>query len=65
MKNYTQTPDLKAMTEDELFAFLDAEATRIRRENVIIPLSPMYSKMAKVATESQNQFSKPCKCKSK
>lgn len=64
MKNYTQTPDLKAMTDDELFAFLDAEAARIRRDNVIVPLSPMYSKMAKVATESNN-FSKPCKCKSK
>jgi len=61
MKNNTTPPNLKAMTDEELFAFLDAEAARIRRDNVIIPLSPMYSKLAKVSTESKNQFPKTTK----
>jgi hypothetical protein len=53
MKMKLTTPiDYSKMTEEEFFAFLDSEEKRIRRDNVIKPLSPFLKKYARVATET-------------
>lgn len=54
----TNTIDYSKMTEDEFFAFLDSEAERIRRDNVVKPLSPQMIKYAVEATDNFNQFNK-------
>lgn len=54
MKHEIIKPELEKMTDDELFAFLDAEAARIRRENIIRPLSPKHIKYARIASGHYN-----------
>lgn len=54
MKHEIIKPELEKMTDEELFAFLDAEAARIRREYYIRPLTPVHIKYAREASGHYN-----------
>jgi methionyl-tRNA synthetase len=47
--------DYSKMTEEEFFAFLDAEALRIRQDNIIRPLDTYHKKLARVGTEQTKE----------
>jgi hypothetical protein len=55
--NYDQITEeeMKQMTEDEFFAFLDLKAKSIRDKAFIKPLSPYHHKLAKAVSGEINK----------